>query len=89
MLREYALEDRVLHRIARSVDEADVVQEVALEPVAPGLDLLCRGIRDISPDDAVAVERGALLYDALYSQFSSSDPSGTHQQDQTSQEDNP
>lgn len=69
MLREYDLTDPVLHRIARIVDEADVVQEVSVEPVAPGLDLLCRGIRQVSPDDHVALERGALLYDALYAQL--------------------
>ncbi len=69
MLREYGLTDPVLQRIARVVDEADVVQEVAVEPVAPGLDLLCRGLRAISPDDRVALERGALLYDALYAQL--------------------
>jgi hypothetical protein len=74
MLREYTLDDPVLCRIARIVDEADVVQEVALEPVAPGLDLLCRGLRDISPDDYMALERGALLYDALYSQLGSTLP---------------
>jgi hypothetical protein len=33
------------------VDEADVIQEVNLERFAPGLDLICRGIRGTSPDD--------------------------------------
>jgi hypothetical protein len=59
----------VLERIARIVDEADVVQEVLLEPAAPGLDLLCRGLRLISPNDQVALEHGRLLYDALYAQL--------------------
>src|SRR2546425_8022238 len=63
MLREFELNDPVLQRIARIVDEADVVQEVNLEPVAPGLDLICRGIRLTSPDDAVALERGAMIYE--------------------------
>jgi hypothetical protein len=69
MLREFDLKDPVLHRIARIVDEADVVQEVTLEATAPGLDLICRGIRLISPDDWVALERGRLIYDALYAQL--------------------
>jgi hypothetical protein len=69
MLREYDLTDPILRRIARVVDEADTVQEVTLEPVAPGLDLICRGIRLVSPDDQVALERGRLIYDALYAQF--------------------
>jgi hypothetical protein len=48
------------------VDEADTVTDVELEPTAPGLDLLCRGLRRISPDDTSALERATLLYDALY-----------------------
>jgi hypothetical protein len=70
MLRVYQLTDPVLQRIARMVDEADVVQEVALEPAAPGLDLICRGLRLTSPDDQIAIERGVLIYEALYAQLS-------------------
>jgi hypothetical protein len=69
MLEEYALRDPILQRIARIVDEADVVQEVNVEPVAPGLDLICRGIRQISPDDLTAIASGALVYEALYAQL--------------------
>jgi hypothetical protein len=71
MLREYDLHDPVLQRIARVVDEADTVQEVSLEPAAAGLDLICRGLRLVSPNDKVALERGRLIYDALYAQFAS------------------
>jgi hypothetical protein len=65
----YDLHDPILRRIARIVDEADTVQEVTVEPAAPGLDLICRGIRRISPDDQTALERGALVYEALYAQL--------------------
>jgi hypothetical protein len=71
MLGEYDLHDPVLQRIARVVDEADTVQDVLLEPTASGLDVLCRGIRLISPDDQSTLQRGRLLYDALYAQFAS------------------
>jgi hypothetical protein len=71
LLRAYDLKDPVLERIARLVDEADVVQEVTLEPAAPGLDLLCRGLRRISADDQEALDRARLLYDALYAQLAS------------------
>lgn len=43
--------------------------DVLLEPVASGLDVLYWGIRLISPDDQVALERGRFLYDALYAPF--------------------
>lgn len=66
MLETYPQRDPILVRIARIVDEADTVADVELEPAAPGLDLLCRGLRRISPDDASALERATLLYDALY-----------------------
>ena len=70
ILSAYGLTDPVLHRIARIVEEADTVQEAAVEAVAPGLDLICRGIRRISPNDQDALERGMLIYDALYAQLS-------------------
>lgn len=70
MLHEYKLSDPVLARIARIVDEADTVQEVKVEPAAPGLDLLCSGLRRTCPDDATALEKGAMLYEALYAELS-------------------
>lgn len=69
-LKEYGLKDPVLHHLARIVDEADVLQEAAVEPAAPGLDLVCRGLRRSSPDDQTALERGALVYEALYAELS-------------------
>jgi hypothetical protein len=69
MLAEYALTDPILHRIARIVDEADVIQEASVEPASPGLDLICRGIRLTSADDHVALERGVVIYGALYAQL--------------------
>lgn len=69
LLDEYRLVDPVLSRIARMVDEADTVQDASVEPAAAGLDLLCRGLRLTSADDTVALERGRLLYDALYAQL--------------------
>jgi hypothetical protein len=68
-LSAYDLRDPILARIARIVDEADTVQEVELEPAAAGLDLICRGLRRISPDDQTALEHGLTLYDALYAQL--------------------
>jgi hypothetical protein len=69
MLREHDLKDPILARIANIIDEADIVQEINVEPVAPGLDVLCRGLRRISADDHEALERGTLLYEALYAEL--------------------
>src|SRR5262249_9555321 len=69
MLAVNGFDDPTLAQIARIIDEADTVTEVELERAAPGLDVLCRGLRRISPDDATALERGALLYEALYAQL--------------------
>jgi hypothetical protein len=69
ILKEYELKDPVLYRIAQMIDEADTVQEVNLEPAAAGLDLICRGIRRLSPDDLTALERSQLIYDALYAEL--------------------
>lgn len=69
-LQEHKLDDPVLRRIAQMVDEADVIQEVRVEPAATGLDLICRGLRQISRDDFEALEHGRLIYEALYAQLS-------------------
>jgi hypothetical protein len=69
LLDEYKLADPILRRIARIVDEADTVQEVSLEPAAAGLDLLCRGLRRISANDHEALDRGSLIYEALYAEL--------------------
>jgi len=70
LLKEYKVEDSVLARIAQMVDEADVIQDVTVEPAAIGLDLICRGLRKISKDDYEAMERGQLIYEALYAELS-------------------
>jgi hypothetical protein len=69
-LKAYKLRDPVLERIAQIVDEADEIQEVRVEPAAQGLDLICRGLRQISEDDFQAMEHGRLVYEALYAQLS-------------------
>jgi hypothetical protein len=70
MLQAFQLDDPVLWRIARIVDEADIVQDVSLEPASPGLDSICRGIRLTSGDDRTALDHGQIVYDALYAQLS-------------------
>lgn len=69
LLSAYDLHDPVLMRIARIVDEADTVQEVEVEPAAPGINLVCRGLRRTSPNDTTALEYGAMLYEAVYVQL--------------------
>ena len=69
LVEEFKLDDLVLRRIARIIDEADTVQEVGLEPVASGLDLICRGIRLTCTTDEEALQRGAQVYNAIYAQL--------------------
>ena len=73
-LKEYQLDDPLLQRIANIVDEADVTQDVTLESIADGLDFICRGMRLISENDQMAVERGQLIYDAVYAQLKLDSP---------------
>jgi hypothetical protein len=69
LIHFHELGDPILHRIARIIDEADTVQQVKLEPSAAGLDLICEGLRIISKDDSEAIERGRIVYDALYARL--------------------
>ena len=69
LLTENKINDPILKRMAQIVDEADEIQEVTIEPAAFGIDVICRGLRQISRDDFEAIERGNLIYDALYAQL--------------------
>lgn len=69
LLTENKIKDPILDQIATIVDEADIIQDVNVEAAAPGLDLICRGIRRISANDQEALERGCMVYDALYAQL--------------------
>jgi hypothetical protein len=69
LLKHHKLKDPVLDRIARIIDEADTVQEVTVEPAASGLDVICEGLRLICSDDQSALDRGAMIYDALYAKL--------------------
>jgi hypothetical protein len=69
LVAHYELSDPVLHRIARMIDEADTVQSVQVEPAAAGLDLICEGLRILSPNDEAAIGHGRLIYDAVYARL--------------------
>ena len=69
LLHARQINDPILSRIAQIVDEADEIQEVTVEPASIGLDLICRGLRQISKDDFEAMEHGYLIYEALYAQL--------------------
>ncbi|MDB5391740.1 MAG: Chromate resistance exported protein [Planctomycetaceae bacterium] len=69
LVEYHKLTDPILLRIARIIDEADTVQIVKLEPSACGLDLICEGLRLISPDDQSAIESGKIVYDAVYARL--------------------
>ncbi len=71
MMREYHLDDPVLLRIARIIDEADIVQDALLEPIALGLDAVCRGIRMVSQDDYAAFKTSYPLFEGLYAYLKS------------------
>lgn len=69
LIQHHKLTDPILHRIARIIDEVDTVQAVNVEPAAAGLDLICEGLRLTSSDDLTSIEKGRLVYDALYARL--------------------
>lgn len=71
LVEQYQLRDPILLRIARIIDEADTIQSASVEPAATGLDLICEGLRLISPDDSTALAHGQTVYEALYARLSS------------------
>lgn len=66
LIKEYNLTDPVLIKIAKIIDGADCVNDVTPEPESFGLEAICLGIRQVCDSDHVALDKGALIYDALY-----------------------
>lgn len=65
MLHHFELDDPVLWDMARVVHEADLGDERFDAPVAPGLDVLCRGLSMVADDEQVLAITGH-LFDGLY-----------------------
>ena len=69
-LKEYELEDRVLHEIAEIVHDADLVDEKYGRPESEGLDAIVRGMQLALPDDHTLTGHTDGLYDGLYAYLS-------------------
>jgi hypothetical protein len=65
-LKEYGLEDPVLHEIAEIVHDADLIDEKYGRTESEGLDAIVRGLQLALPDDNTLVEHTDTLYDGLY-----------------------
>ena len=65
LIRHYGLEDPALHRLAVIVRGADTARH-DLAPEASGLHAISMGLSAITPDDHAMLERGMVVYDALY-----------------------
>jgi hypothetical protein len=65
VLRQYSLDDPVLWDVARIVHEADLADERYEAPEAPGLDVICRGLSMVRPDEQILAVTSA-IFDGLY-----------------------
>jgi hypothetical protein len=69
LLKEYAINDRVMDQICTIVDAADSVNDLLPPPEAPGIDVICRGLVKVLKDDRRTLEVGAVVFEALYTQL--------------------
>jgi rhodanese-related sulfurtransferase len=65
MIAEFGIADAALHHLARIVREADTAR-LDIEPQAAGLLAISLGLSAIEQDDLAQLEKGMVLYDALY-----------------------
>ena len=66
ILALHELNDPVLTQIGRIVHGADITADADETLESPGIDLLFRGLRQVSDSDEQALERGRIIMDALY-----------------------
>jgi hypothetical protein len=64
-IQHYGLDDPALRRLAVIVRGADTARH-DLAPEASGLHAISMGLSTIIPDDHAMLERGMVIYDALY-----------------------
>jgi len=69
-LKEYELDDLVLHMIAEIVHDADLMDEKFGRPESEGLDVIVRGMQLALPDDEALTSHTDALYDGLYAYLS-------------------
>jgi hypothetical protein len=72
LLAHFGLDDPALRAIAKIVHDIDCKDEKFGRPEAVGVELVLRGLVSAEPDDALRFERGAVLFDGLYSQLGAS-----------------
>jgi len=65
-LKDYELDDRVLHEIAEIVHDADLMGEKYARPESEGLDAIVRGMQLSLPTDWTLTGHTDVLYDGLY-----------------------
>ncbi|HKA03841.1 MAG TPA: chromate resistance protein ChrB domain-containing protein [Acidimicrobiales bacterium] len=65
ILVHFAIDDPVLWDLARIVHEADLADDRFDAPEAPGVDVICRGLSMVLPDDQVLAVTGP-IFDGLY-----------------------
>ena len=65
LIGEFGLTEPALLHLARIVRGADTAR-LDVEPQAAGLLAISLGLSAIEPDDLAQLERGMLIYDALY-----------------------
>jgi hypothetical protein len=65
ILRRYGLDDPVLWDVAQIVHEADLADDRYGAPEAMGVDVVCRGLSMVRPDEEI-VHLTAAVFDGLY-----------------------
>lgn len=66
LIEEYGLKDPILHEMAKVIHSADISKDMEFSSEAAGVELVSSGLIWISKDDHEAIEKGMILYDALY-----------------------
>ncbi|MHB8172681.1 MAG: chromate resistance protein ChrB domain-containing protein [Thermincolia bacterium] len=66
LIKEYKLKDPILHKMAKIIDGADTLTDIAIPEESFGLDAICSGLRILSENDHAALEQSDKIFEALY-----------------------
>lgn len=66
LVEHYKIADRAIHKLAKIVHGADILEDINITPESAGLLAIAEGFRFISKNDYENMQRQFTVYDALY-----------------------
>lgn len=66
LITKYKIDDPVINKMAKIIDGADTLPDLAISEESQGVDAICTGLRFLLKDDYDTIEKSKIIFDSLY-----------------------